>query len=238
MIACALLAHTNGVTQPLDVSVSGAFKSKLRDLDDPMSTAGAVNVYDQFDFLKLLTAAYGKSFTHLNIASGFRKYGIYPANVSYVFAQPRPFSSSQCDKIMKAEDIEGILEAKRMQLRKNIGLQPVVIRHGFLDTTVGLCLTSREALRMARNKDAIDMAKRGEKERREAEKAEREAALYGKVKKMRLEQEKEALAYGVREYGVKSVLPKPMKERRMLAKRMAAEKKVHCSTIIARRISM
>ena len=106
---------------------------------------------------------------------------------------------------MNAEDIERILEAKRMRLRKNTGLQPVVIRHRFLDTTVGLCLTSSEALRMARNEDAIDMTKKGEKERREAEKAEREAALYGKVKKMRLEQEKEALAYRVREYGVKYV---------------------------------
>ena len=75
-----------------------------------------------------------------------------------------------------------------MQLRKNIGLWRVVIRHGFLGTTVGLCLTSSEALRIARNKDAIDMAKRGEKERREAEKAEREAELHGKVKKMRREQ--------------------------------------------------
>ena len=78
---------------------------------------------------------------------------------------------------------------------------------------------------MARNKDAIDMAKKGETERREAEKGEREAALYGKVKKMRLEQEKEALTYRVRAHGVKSVLPRPMKERPMLAKHMAAVKK-------------
>ena len=112
VIAYALPAHTSGVTQPLDVSVFGVSKSKLRDLVDGMPTAGAVNVYDQFDILKLVTAAYGKAFTRSNIASGFSKSGIYPANLSYVFAQPCPFSSSQCDKTMNAEDIERILEAK------------------------------------------------------------------------------------------------------------------------------
>ena len=55
VIAYALPAHTSGVTQPLDVSIFGAFKSKLHDLVDGMSTAGAVNVYDQIDFLKLVT---------------------------------------------------------------------------------------------------------------------------------------------------------------------------------------
>ena len=46
VIGYAPSAHTSGVTQPLDVSVFGAFKNKLCDLVDGMSTAGAVNVYD------------------------------------------------------------------------------------------------------------------------------------------------------------------------------------------------
>ena len=49
VIPYALPTHTSGVTQPRDVSVFEALKSKLRDLVDGMSTAGAVNIYDQFD---------------------------------------------------------------------------------------------------------------------------------------------------------------------------------------------
>lgn len=122
-----------------------------------------------------------------------------------------------------------------MQLRNNIDLHPLVIRNGILDRTGGLCVTSDEALCMARSKDALDMGKRGEKERREAEKAEGDAAMSDKVKKMRVAHGKEALEYRVRQYGMREVLPRPIKERCMLAKRIVAEKKVYHSMSIGKR---
>lgn len=124
---------------------------------------------------------------------------------------------------MNAEDIEPI---KRMQRQNNISLQLVVTRKRFLETTARLCLTSDEAFRMTRSNDALHMTKRGKRERREAEKAEREAALYDKIRKMRVAHEKEALEYRVRQHGVREVLPRPMKEHRMLAKRIVDGKKV------------
>ena len=49
----ALPAHTNGVTQPLDVSVFAAFKNNLRDLVESLSSHTKDNVYDWFDFMSL-----------------------------------------------------------------------------------------------------------------------------------------------------------------------------------------
>ena len=81
------------------------------------------------------------------IASGFVKVGIYPANLLHVFCVPWPRSFSRPNEFISAEDIEKILEDRREKRRNNIGLQPVVLRNEFLDTTFGFCLTSKEALK-------------------------------------------------------------------------------------------
>lgn len=84
VITYTLPTHTSGVTQPRDLSVYKAFKIKLSDLVDGLLIAGGANVYDQFDFLELLIAAYRNLFTRSNIASRSSNVGIYPANLSYV----------------------------------------------------------------------------------------------------------------------------------------------------------
>ena len=83
VIAYALPAHNSGITQPLDVSEFSAFKNKLRDLVESLSSHTKVNVYDRFDFLMLVKQAYSMTFTINTIASGSIKAGIYPANLSH-----------------------------------------------------------------------------------------------------------------------------------------------------------
>ena len=70
-----------------------------------------------------------------------------------------------------------MIDKKRQLQRDGIGLQPVVLRHGYLDTAVGLCLTSAEALRKAKEKNGLDSARRAVHAKHDAVKAGREAIL-------------------------------------------------------------
>ena len=66
-----------------------------------------------------------------------------------------------------------MIDEKRTKQRRLIGLQPVVLQNGFVDTTNSLCLTSSEALRIATERDGFDTAKRAERSLKEAEKPKR-----------------------------------------------------------------
>ena len=59
----------------------------------------------------------------------------------------------------------------------------MVLRHGYVETAVGLFLTFEEALRKAKEKNILDSAQRAIQSKKDAEKVEREAVLYAKTKK-------------------------------------------------------
>lgn len=109
--------------------------------------------------------------------------------------------------------------------RANIGIQPVVVRGGFLDTTTGLCLTSPEALSKAAVIESAWVAKRAELLHKEAEKVARECVLYEQKKAQRLRGISAALMYRVTAYVDPNVEPRPLLLRRQIAKRRLAAKK-------------
>lgn len=74
----ALPAHTSRKTQSLDFGVFPFFKHHLNDIIIRTSRTDAAAQYDIFDFTKMMSEAYNRSFTSLNIKAGLGKSDIWP----------------------------------------------------------------------------------------------------------------------------------------------------------------
>ena len=72
--------HTSDLTQPMDLTVFGAFKNVYRDVLNKTRQQYQINNFHQRDFLRFLTDSYKKSFTSNIITAGFHKAGLAPFN--------------------------------------------------------------------------------------------------------------------------------------------------------------
>jgi len=96
IVAYCLPAHTTGVTQPLDLTVFGSFKTHLAETLRRMHSAGNADArFDVFDFCRMMREAYVKSFTPDTIMGGFRRAGLHPLNPSTVLSLPMLDSSGR-----------------------------------------------------------------------------------------------------------------------------------------------
>lgn len=225
IIVYALPAHTSGSTQPLDVSVFGPFKEHLRNCIEELATPFSTNVYDVFDYLKVMREAYGLAFTRKNVLSGFEKSGIWPLNYKALLNTPRPASTINTYKILSVCQLEELMEGRRARRREIMGIQPVVTKSGFVDTTSGLLLTSPQAMVLANQKHKNDTLRLAAKERKLAESARKEAETSDRVRVERLRHDAKALAFRIKRYGVCDRAPKPLAVRRQIAKERTAAMK-------------
>lgn len=81
--------------------------------------------------MKPLRHAYEQSFTRSTVASGLAKTGAYPPNLAHTSSVLLPLSFAQPEKLITAEEMEGILEFKREQLQRKLSIQSAVLRNEF-----------------------------------------------------------------------------------------------------------
>lgn len=225
VIAFALPAHTSGTMQPLDVSVFAPWKSHIDKVLSSMCTPGTDNVFDVFDFCKIMKAAYCDAFTKENIQSGFQKTGLWPVNAAVVLGQDRPLSSDAPTQVATPEDMARMLEEKRAMLRTGAGIKPIVLKRGFIDTSAGINLTSEEAMAMAMRKEDDERRKYLAGERKKALADIKEARRVAAVRAERLEHERKSMEFRVAAYGDPFAFPRPMSVRRKVAAERTIVKK-------------
>jgi hypothetical protein len=222
VIVHALPAHTSGSTQPLDVAVFGPFKQALNDTINSVSRTATAPVFDEFDFALMLKRAYEVAFTPDNIRAGFRQTGMWPIDPVALLRKPLPASANNTD-IVSVQELGHMLQEKREAAASELGVQQMVIRRGFLDTSAGLNLTQPEALNLARDKENAERAK-GATRRRKAEEA------YAKEEanrvKVRREREHSQLVNAQARYAryqiSQSHVIRPLALRRAIARRRTA----------------
>ena len=90
VIAYCLPAHTSGKTQPLDLTVFGAFQHQIAANMKSISLVNHHDLFDCFDFCNILRDAYEKSFTPSNICAGFERASLWPINAEKLLDSPKP----------------------------------------------------------------------------------------------------------------------------------------------------
>jgi hypothetical protein len=184
IIAYALHAHTSGSTQLLDVAVFGPFKQALNDTIHSVSHTATAPVFDEFDFALMLKRRYEIIFTPANIHAGFRRTGMWPIDPVALLRKPLPASAKNADSV-SVQELGHMLQEKREAAASELGVQQMVIRRGFLDTSAGLNLAQPEALKLARNKDNAERAKGATRIRKAEEADNKEEANRVRVRRER-----------------------------------------------------
>lgn len=230
VVVYALPAHTSGRTQPLDVVAFGMFK---RELNVALNSALLTQQHEQldtFEFCRIMTHVFHKSFTRKNIVASFQRSGLWPINTHRLLSAPLPRDAGALEDILSPSELIVMLEQKRTEVRKSIfGAHVSVLRHGYVDTTRGAVLTSDKALQIAQVKAIADKERR-DNERLAAERRSiRDAALRDRRKKNRLQlerlvAERRAAAAGMTVDVYRAQL-RSLKSRRAIARLRALEKR-------------
>jgi hypothetical protein len=223
VIAYALPAHTSSITQPLDVAVFGPFKSYLNDTISRCSRSAPGALYDEFDFCGMKRRAYFHAFTPDTIRSAFANTGIWPCTSEAVLHKAMPASVDYVSTMVSVQDLNRILEQKRVEVVAGAAACGTVLRQGFQDTSRGLCLTSDESLRLARNKHEADQTKAAAARRKTAKKEAKEVDESSAVKIRRQQPEMATTSERHIQYGVLlNHVVRPMEVRRAIAKARVA----------------
>lgn len=220
VLCYCLPAHISGITQPLDVGIFGPFKAHLNKKMHHAAKAFTYEdpTFDLFDLLQLMKDAYESSFTRQNICSAFAKSGLWPIDVGPLISVPRPRSADAHSEMVDVDELRALFEAKREAALQDSVLQPVVVRRGYVDTRLGLLLTTEEAMHAARAQEASSRAKYLEKKARDAAKETREETARAKIRAAREAFEARRQAYRVRMYKDPDQKPRSLAVRRAIAK--------------------
>lgn len=149
---------------------------------------------------------------------------------SKLLDSPKPDGVKE-GEMLSIQGMFRLLEQKRLACRYNIGIQPVVLRRGFLDTSKGLTLTSDEAMALIERGEAGKKSKHQEAETRKAAAAARNALQYAKRRKAREEMDLLCAKRRAQLFGESFRLPRPFAVRRALAAKKAAEKREVAATM-------
>jgi hypothetical protein len=90
----------------------------------------------------MLRTAYLHAFIPDSIRSAFANAGIWPFNPEAVLRKAMPASAVDVSTMVSVQDLNGILEQKRLEVATGVLAGGTVLQQGFLDTSRGLCLTS------------------------------------------------------------------------------------------------
>jgi alcohol dehydrogenase YqhD (iron-dependent ADH family) len=135
--------------------------------------------------------------------------------------KPLPASANNID-IASAQELGHMLQEKREAAASELGVQQMVIRRAFLDTSAGLNLTQPLALKVARDKENAERAK-GARRRWKAEEANAEKANSVRVRR---EREHIQLVKAQTRYAryqiLQSHVVRPLALRRAIARRHSA----------------
>ena len=232
VIAFALPAHTSGTTQPLDAGLFQPFKNEINRVIDTISPVSDDAGLDIFDLCKVLKRSYEDVFIPYNMRKAFMKSGVHPFNPMKYLGVPRPFSQDQPHSIVSVEDLERMLKAKQEEYRNNQGVQKVVMKRGFVDTSTGLQLTSKAVMEKVANKEAVQRKKYVEKE---VKLRAAELSLLTEKRKRRNARaffERTAMVYRHRAYGDQLTYPRSLELRRKLARERTALKEFATGYIV------
>ena len=130
VIAYCLPAHTSGKTQPLDLTVFGAFKHHIAANMKSISLVNHHDLFDCFDFCNILREVNEKSFTPSNIYAGLERAGLWPINAEKLLDSPKPDGLNR-GVMMPVDDMLRLLEQKRLACQSEMGIQPMVLKQGF-----------------------------------------------------------------------------------------------------------
>ena len=172
-------------TQPLDVGLYRPFKSAIKLLINEAAHLYDLPPFEQFDLLHIIRRAYEKSFTTKTIVRAFEKSGIRPVNGDCLWRSSRPRSADNVDVMMTRHGLEVLLEHMSARLRAGACIQPVVLKHGKVNTEQGLVVTGS---------DARDMVHREE----ERIGKEKEAQVQKEAQKAALEDQKDVKRHAER----------------------------------------
>ena len=117
------------------------------------------------------------------------------------------------------------MEERRQKRRAFLGSEPEVTRSGLVDTSVGLLLTSEEALKLAQEKHLSDSLKIAAKQRKEAETALMEAEVVETTRLDRLRHEANASDLRIKWYGLPNTQPRPLAIRRRISTERKAQRR-------------
>jgi hypothetical protein len=98
------------------VAVFGPFKSYLNDTMSRYSRSELGAVYDEFDVCAMLRTSDLRAFTSDTRRSAFANTGIWPFNPEVVLRKAIPASADDVSTMVSVQDLNGILEQKRLEL--------------------------------------------------------------------------------------------------------------------------
>lgn len=233
VIAYALPAHTSGTTQPLDVGVFSPFKSAYREELRLVTSAAEERKLDEFDFARILTAAYQKSFAYHNIINAFRKAGLNPHDEMKLIGKARPMSDDEPHRIADVDMMCDMLDAKR-KLQSTKLLSPSrVLKSGFIDTSRGVTLTRSTAMDIIKSNESDKHQKRLLEERKREEKRDAERGEADRRRVERCRHSSKALAIRVHMYKEPAVFPRSFYVLCLIAKRHARDNRENGSVFQA-----
>ena len=221
VIAYALPAHTSGTTQPLDVAVFAPFKAALKDqlLRSAQSWATTLSLND---FASIITEAYDRAFTRVNIKSGFRKTGICPFDPRALLSHALPADCSPEDenRVLSPGSLMSLYnKKKRSRMRRRSSA--VLIRQGTLDTSSGVTLTSENAMCAIKQCEESKKKKWQAKKAREKERKDRREAR----SREKEQHEERALQKLERQRSLRRSKARPLALRREIAKSRTAARR-------------
>ena len=105
-----LPSHTTHVLQPLDVGVFSSFKHHVGLALNMLVRSSEARVPTSEDIPAILSEAWPKSMTPVNLMSGFRKSGIHPLNPSYIHDRVFAPSIATCPSEQSESPVPSLTE--------------------------------------------------------------------------------------------------------------------------------
>jgi DDE superfamily endonuclease len=130
VIAYALPAHTSGTTQPFYVAVFRPFKLCLNDTRSRCSRSARGALYDEFDFCGIMRMAHLHAFTPDTMRSAFANTDIWPFTPEVELRKTMPASADDVSTMASVQDLNRILEQKRVEEVAGAAVGGTVLRQG------------------------------------------------------------------------------------------------------------
>lgn len=195
--------------------------AKMCNITEEISTCIERTKYDALEFLCAWDIARTSwTFTLANIQARFAKSGVNQLDYTRLLRTPCHLTASYPFTVATAGDIVRLLEQKHDKGRTNIELQPLVVRNGYVDTTVRVCLTSAQAMQAVNTRNHEDCARKIEGDRKEVGQRKKYEVHHSHTREGCTAAERAALDHRVRLYCVADATLCSLQVRREVEKRI------------------